>query len=134
MTPNMKATMESLKALGFVCNGCNGCETCIRARFDANASTELATLVSRAFDRGNYASAYESGDLDSFDLDEMSDYERAAFVLGFFSSHTLDEIGSEDREVFDECYHSLAGRYVVHVAKYCDPRDEEYRAEMAGAL
>jgi hypothetical protein len=49
-------------------------------------------------------------------------------VLGFFSSYSLDEIGS-DREIFDECYWSPAGRYVVNEAKYCDARDDEYEAE-----
>jgi len=81
--------------------------------------------MSRAFDSGNYGNAYESTSLDDFDLDEMSQHERAAFVLGFFGSYTLDEIGS-DREIFDECYHSEAGKYVVTVAKYTDDRTDEY--------
>lgn len=83
------------------------------------------TEISQAFDAGNYANAYESTDLESFDLDEMDAHERVAFVLGFFGSYSLDEIGS-DREIFDECYFSEVGRYVVGIAKYTDDRTEEY--------
>lgn len=86
--------------------------------------------ISHAFDWGNYAHAYESTDLDDYDLDSLPDHERAAFILGFFSSLTLDEIGI-DREVFDKCYWSRAGRYVVGVAKYTDDRADEYAAESA---
>lgn len=84
--------------------------------------------ISRAFDRGNYANAYESTDLDDFDLDDMREHERAAFVLGFFGSYALDEIVSE-REIYDECYWSPAGQYVVNVAKFIDSRADEYREE-----
>lgn len=59
---------------------------------------------------------------------DYSEHERAAFILGFFASYSLDEIGS-DREVYDEAYWSPAGQYVVKVARYCDPRDDEYREE-----
>lgn len=86
------------------------------------------TAISRAFDRGNFANAYESTDLDDFDLDDISEHERAAFVLGFFGTYSLDEIGS-DREIFDECYWSAAGRYVVNVARYTDCRADEYAAD-----
>jgi hypothetical protein len=100
--------------------------------------------ISRAFSRGNFANAYESTDLDYFDLDGTKvvedphgvlherprylEHERVAFVLGFFSSYSLDEIGS-DREIFDECYFSPAGQYVIKVARYCDDRADEYAAE-----
>ncbi len=87
--------------------------------------------ISRAFDRGNYANAYESQCLEDFDLDEMSEHERSAFVLGFFGTYSLDEIGS-DREIFDECYWSPAGQYVVNVAGYTDSRADEYREESEG--
>ncbi len=92
---------------------------------------EQKEAISRAFDRGNYANAYESTDLEDFaeDLDEMSAHERAAFVLGFFGSYSLDEIGSDDRDMFDECYFSDAGQYVVHVAGYVDDRADEYAKE-----
>ncbi len=94
----------------------------------AHYSTDERTAISRAFSRGNYANAHESTDLEAFDLDEMSEHERAAFVLGFFGSYSLDEIGS-DREAFDGAYWSPAGRYVVDVAKYTDDRTDEYTAE-----
>ena len=84
--------------------------------------------MSRAFDAGNYANAYDTQDLSTCEIDEMSQHERAAFVLGFFGSYSLDEIGS-DREVYDECYWSPAGQYVVKVAKYTDDRASEYLAE-----
>lgn len=86
--------------------------------------------ISRAFDSGNYANAYEGTDLDAFEIDEMPAHERAAFVLGFFGTCTLDEIGS-DREAFDDAYWSPAGRYVVTIARYTDDRTDEYRAESA---
>lgn len=86
--------------------------------------------MSRAFSAGNYANAYDSTDLDDFDISNDKEHERAAWILGFFSSYTLDEIGS-DREVYDEYYFSDAGQYVVNVAKYCDARvDEYYKAGM----
>ena len=86
--------------------------------------------ISRAYSSGNYANAYESTDLENFDLDEMPEIERVAFVLGFFSSYSLDEIIS-DREMFDECYWHAAGQYVVNVAGYCGSRAEDYAAEAA---
>ena len=87
------------------------------------------TQMSRAFDRGNYANAYESTNLEDFDLDEMTPHERAAFVLGFFGSYALSEIGSDERDAFDEAYWSPAGQYVVHDARYTDSRDDDYREE-----
>lgn len=89
------------------------------------------TEMSAAFDAGNYCNAYETTDLDAaLEFVEFKPHERAAFVLGFFGSYTLDEIGSY-REIFDECYFSEAGKYVVHVARYTDSRDDEYREESA---
>lgn len=87
------------------------------------------TEISRAFSRGNYANAYETTDLEACKLDDMAPHEHAAFVLGFYGSYTLDEIGS-GRETYDDCYWSPAGRYVVNVAKYTDDRAEEYAAEV----
>jgi hypothetical protein len=86
------------------------------------------TAISRAFDAGNYAHAYESRDLDvaAMDRANMPEIERAAFVLGFFGSYTLDEIGS-DRDTYDQAYWSDAGQYVVMVARYIDDRAEEYQ-------
>ena len=84
--------------------------------------------ISRAFSAGNFADAYETNDLDNTHVDDLSPHERAAFVLGFFAGYTLDEIGS-DRELFDECYWSETGRYIVNEAKYCLDRADEYEAE-----
>ena len=87
------------------------------------------TEMSRAFDAGNYANAYETTDLETAlkRARYTAEHTRAAFVLGFFGSYALDEI--PDREIFDECYFSDAGQYVVRVAGYTDPRDEEYAQE-----
>lgn len=97
-----------------------------------NTNTELTldqrTEISNAFDRGNYANMYEAETLDECQFNDMADHERVAFVLGFFSSYSLNGLGS-DRELYDECYWSTTGRYVVTVAKYCDDRAEEYAAE-----
>jgi len=91
-------------------------------------SADERAAIAHAFDRGNYASAYETSDVESYGLDEMPEHVRAAFVLGFFASCTLDEIGA-DREIFDAAYWSPAGQYVVRVAKYADDRDAEYAAD-----
>lgn len=105
-----------------------------QSKDDLTFTLDERTEMSRAFDRGNYANAYESTDIAGFKVDEMSEHERAAFVLGFFGSYALDEIDSEHRETFDECYWSRAGRYVVNVAKYTDDRADEYAAEAPGDL
>lgn len=84
--------------------------------------------ISRAFSAGSFADTYETNDLDNTHIEDLSPHERAAFVLGFFSSYTLDEIGS-DREIFDECYFSEVGKYIVNEAGYCDDRTEEYKLE-----
>lgn len=95
---------------------------------DRAFTTDEMTDISNAFSAGSYANAYESDDLDDHDLDDMTEHERAAFVLGFYGSYELDEIG--DREAFDEAYWSEAGQYVVKVAGYCDDRSEDYTTEM----
>lgn len=118
-TDKMKATMSWLRNAGFVCNGASDCAHCSEA-------LQRATEISRAFSSGNYANAYESTDLDDFEIDEMVDHERAAFVLGFFGSYSLGEIG--DREIFDECYFSEAGQACV-AAGYTDSRADEYAEE-----
>ena len=83
--------------------------------------------ISRAFSAGNFADVYETNDLDNTHVEDLPAHERAAFVLGFFSSYSLDEIGS-DREIFIECYFSETGIHIVN-AGYCDDRAEEYAAE-----
>lgn len=42
-----------------------------------------------------------TADIETFKVDEMSDHERAAFVIGFFSGYSLHEIDSEHRELFE---------------------------------
>ena len=91
-------------------------------------SNEQKTEISRAFNAGNFADAYETNDLDNTHLEDLPKHERAAFVLGFFASYSLDEIGS-DREIFDECHYSETGKYIVNEAGYCDDRTEEYKLE-----
>lgn len=95
---------------------------------DTTFTVDERTEMSQAFDAGNYAGAYGPSDLSGYELYEMPEHKRAAFVLGFFGSYTLDEIGAH-REVFDECYHSRAGRYVVTIANYIDDRTDEYATE-----
>lgn len=95
---------------------------------ESEFTLDQRTEMSRAFSRGNYANACKTTNLEEYNLDDMSAHEHTAFVLGFFGSYTLDEIGS-DREIFDECYWSPAGRYVVSVAKYTEDRADEYAAE-----
>lgn len=91
-------------------------------------TVDQCTEISQAFSAGNYANAYETQDIEACGIEDMTPDYRAAFVLGFFDSYELDEIGS-DRELFDECYWSPAGRYVVNVAKDTDDRSAEYAAE-----
>jgi hypothetical protein len=90
------------------------------------------TAASNGFDAGNYANAYEGSDLSEaleyHGLDDRpeTDTYRAAFILGFFSSYELHEIG--DREEYDAAYFSDAGQHVI-ASGYCDDRTEEYAAE-----
>ena len=102
------------------------------ATYQADAFTlEQRTEMSQMFSAGNYANAYDSTDLDDHDLTALKPHERAAWVLGFFGTYELHEMGGDERELFDECYWSAAGQYVVKVAGYTDSRDEEYAAEGA---
>jgi hypothetical protein len=134
----MRETLDWLRNAGFMCSVDCSCRYPIATPTD-DATRSLAVMqtefsddmklkISRAFDAGNYANAYETQSIEDCDLEEYGPDERSAFVLGFFGSYSLDEIGS-DREIFDESYWSSAGRYVVNVARYCDSRDDEYTAE-----
>lgn len=100
---------------------------------DLPFTRDECTAISQAFSSGNNANAYGSTNLENFDVDAMPEHTRAAFVLGFFASYSLDEIDSEHRELFDECYRSPAGRYVVEIARYTDSRTAEYAAESSAA-
>lgn len=103
---------------------------------------ERDAAISRGYSAGNYANAYETTDLetaldalneddslDGYDDDSVRAY-RIAFVLGFFGSYELSEIGSDERDRFDECYWSDIGA-IVREHGYCDSRDEDYRQECA---
>lgn len=89
-------------------------------------TTDERLDISRAFDSGNYAAAYEPWRI--ADLDDLTDDQRFAFVLGYYSGFALSEIG-DGRDAFDEAYFSPVGRYVVDIAKYADSRADEYAAE-----
>jgi hypothetical protein len=93
---------------------------------------QKALEISHGFDAGNYASAYETEDLETalapmVHQDPSPEY-RAAFILGFFSSYSLHEIPSSDRDAYDDAYWSEAGKAVI-AAGYCDDRAAEYTTE-----
>jgi hypothetical protein len=88
--------------------------------------------VSRAFDDGNYANAYETNDYDdaierlALTLEkrcreELRDSYRAAFTLGFFGSYELSEMG-EHADAYREAYAHPGGQECVR-AGYCDARE-----------
>lgn len=87
------------------------------------------TALTRAFDAGNYANAYETQDLDRaiaahrFNVSWKERY-LPAFILGFYSSYAPHEI--PDLEVWREAYQSPVGQAVLD-AGYIDPvaDDEE---------
>jgi hypothetical protein len=102
----------------------------------------LGEVVSRGFDRGNFANAYETQDyetaLESLDMPRaiggsrlpraLQDAYRAAFTLGFFGSYELHEMGS-DVEAYREAYFSEGGKACL-AAGYTDARDwESYERE-----
>ncbi len=87
------------------------------------------TEMSREYSAGNYDSHYAVTTLDDLDVVAMAPHERAAYVLGFLSSYELSEMSTYQRELFDSAYRSSAGRYLVKVAKYAGDRTEDYAAE-----
>lgn len=60
-------------------------------------SVDELTDYSRGWDRGNYGSAYESTDWDTWYSTTVahSNAYREGMLLGFFSSYELDEITDE---------------------------------------
>lgn len=68
--------------------------------------------ISRGFDAGNYANAYETTDYDSaiarLSPNRSAEYV-AAFTLGFFSSYEENEIGS-DLETYLEALQLVGAR------------------------
>jgi hypothetical protein len=72
------------------------------------------TQISHAFDAGNSDSVYGKSK-----VRKMQPHERAAYILGFYSSFELSEI--PDRPCYDAAYNSPAGRYCVE-AGFIDSR------------
>jgi hypothetical protein len=96
-------------------------------------SLDHKDAMSRAFDAGNDANAYETRSLAKawriFTREHGVMHRECtwpAFVIGFFGTYALTEIVGSDRDIFDAAYRSAAGRYVVEVAKYADSRGDEY--------
>ena len=73
--------------------------------------------LSRGFDAGNYAAAYETTDyseaIAKLSPNRSAEYV-AAFTLGFFSTYELHEMG-EHQDDYLEAYHSDAGKRVVEL-------------------
>lgn len=119
-TKNIQDTFAWLKANGFMCTEHKAC--CM--------SVDVKTEISRAFDRGNYAGAYKSHpEISRWNSRAFQPHEWIAFVLGFLGTLELHEMCSNEREIYDECYWSPTGRYIVNDAGYCDSRDDDYKAE-----
>jgi hypothetical protein len=82
--------------------------------------------IRRGFDAGNYANAYETTDLSEalakLSPNRSTEYV-AAFTLGFFSSYSLPEMGS-DVEAYQEAYFSETGKACL-AAGYVDIRAAE---------
>ena len=89
----------------------------------------FAELVSRGFDAGNYANAYETQDyekgLKKAGKEAVPRALRgaylAAYTMGFFGSYELSEMG-EYRGAYLEAYRSEGGQACLE-AGYCDRRD-----------
>lgn len=78
-------------------------------------------LVSQGFSAGNFEEAY-GPDPDDEKLKENNDWLNA-WYMGFFASYELHEIPSQARSIYEEAYHSEAGKMCI-AAGYCDPRPE----------
>ncbi len=70
-------------------------------------------LFQKGFDRGNYGSAYESQDWDTWYCNHCtefaeSDEYREGMLLGFFSSYEIHEISDDDQA---ETVHTLRAQY-----------------------
>ncbi len=97
------------------------------ARIESAYAEDLArdADLSRGFDAGNYDAAYVSTDYETAlaKRGQRSEAYRAAYVLGFFSSHSYDEIGS-DIEAFDEVLSSSDGQRCIELG-YVDRFNDE---------
>ena len=83
--------------------------------------------ISRGFDAGNYAHAYESEDLDVV-LEDNAEGEtqayRDGFILGFFSSYELTEIPSPHYDTYVEAACGPHGQIGVKLGWFEDPLEE----------
>lgn len=98
----------------------------------SNDSQDFKDAVSRGFSAGNFAECYVSRNLETaLEQEERADQNpdfRAAFILGFFSSYSLEEIPVSAREEYDNAYFSEAGLQAIAVG-YFESRADEYDAE-----
>ena len=89
--------------------------------------TDTDTALSRGYDAGNYSAAYDGlsleagldkavteGRIAGLDADVDSAAFRAAFILGYYSSYELSEMG-DDAETYLEALHSEHGRRCVEL-------------------
>lgn len=94
------------------------------------ASLRIATDISRGFDAGNFANAYQSHDLEHclerLSINCSAEYI-AAFTIGFFSSYSESEIGS-DFDAYLEAF-GLVGARCIAAGYIDDPATTESETE-----
>lgn len=77
----------------------------------------MSSSLSRGFDAGNYASAYETTSYNyavaSLSMNRSAAY-LAAFTLGFFSSYELSEMG-EHADTYTDALNSVHGRRCIEL-------------------
>jgi hypothetical protein len=81
------------------------------------------TQLSRGFDAGNYANAYETTNLTQAITSLSPNRDEAylsAFTLGFFATYELDEIPGTHQDTYLNAYHSPAGQRCLELG-YIDP-------------
>ena len=99
---------------------------------DTISGTEFWTQLSKGFDAGNYSSKYETEDLDegmAHRKEVRSAPFRVAFILGFFSSFTYEEVPDRFKQVYAEAYHSPQGHAVLEQG-WIDPREDVPREDL----
>lgn len=112
-------------------NATYDCRVCglFRCKCDPTRGNESANAVremdlSRGFDAGNYASAYETTDyseaLARLSMNRSEAY-RVAFTLGFFGSYEPNEMG-EHEQAYREALASDHGQRCVALG-YVDPSE-----------
>jgi hypothetical protein len=59
--------------------------------------------ISKGFDRGNYANAYETEDFEIAEdkINGATGFYRLGFIVGFFSSYELNETPEEYRDALE---------------------------------